>query len=262
MLRRPRNNSFTFFRSATATSASTSQRTRMSSARCRRRSAGSTRCQQSPRSCCTPAILRTFRKAEEFDDAEPDHRQHAASTCTMSPASTTSPTRQRQSLSRALRQRHQRRRLVQLRPQRRSLHRSRQRLNLRPADLGFSGRAARVAQGRLAAARAFTPIVVFAHVPLWSVYPDWGWGTDDCGSRAGLSETLRIGDRAQRPHSPADAEGRRQRDVSYRALHGLPAAGAGHRARPGPDGRSGRRIAHASATSRRSRSGKAANHSL
>jgi Icc protein len=23
------------------------------------------------------------------------------------------------------------------------------------------------------------PIVVFAHVPLWSVYPEWGWGTDD-----------------------------------------------------------------------------------
>jgi DNA topoisomerase VI subunit B len=24
-----------------------------------------------------------------------------------------------------------------------------------------------------------TPIVVFAHVPLWMVYPEWGWGTDD-----------------------------------------------------------------------------------
>ncbi len=24
-----------------------------------------------------------------------------------------------------------------------------------------------------------TPIVVFAHIPLWSVYPQWGWGTDD-----------------------------------------------------------------------------------
>ncbi|MBZ5591788.1 MAG: metallophosphoesterase [Acidobacteriia bacterium] len=24
-----------------------------------------------------------------------------------------------------------------------------------------------------------TPIVVFAHVPLWVVYQDWGWGTDD-----------------------------------------------------------------------------------
>jgi Icc protein len=26
---------------------------------------------------------------------------------------------------------------------------------------------------------ASTPIIVFAHIPLWSVYPQWGWGTDD-----------------------------------------------------------------------------------
>jgi 3',5'-cyclic-AMP phosphodiesterase len=26
---------------------------------------------------------------------------------------------------------------------------------------------------------ASTPIVVFAHIPLWTVYPDWGWGTAD-----------------------------------------------------------------------------------
>lgn len=24
-----------------------------------------------------------------------------------------------------------------------------------------------------------TPVVVFAHIPLWSVYPEWGWGTED-----------------------------------------------------------------------------------
>src|SRR5450755_509452 len=24
-----------------------------------------------------------------------------------------------------------------------------------------------------------TPIVIFAHIPLWNIYPDWGWGTDD-----------------------------------------------------------------------------------
>jgi 3',5'-cyclic AMP phosphodiesterase CpdA len=28
---------------------------------------------------------------------------------------------------------------------------------------------------------ASTPIVVFAHMPLWSIYPQWGWGTDDAG---------------------------------------------------------------------------------
>ena len=26
---------------------------------------------------------------------------------------------------------------------------------------------------------ASTPIVVFAHIPLWTIYPDWGWGTDE-----------------------------------------------------------------------------------
>lgn len=30
-----------------------------------------------------------------------------------------------------------------------------------------------------------TPIVVFAHIPLWSVYPDWGWGTEDSAQALG-----------------------------------------------------------------------------
>ncbi len=33
---------------------------------------------------------------------------------------------------------------------------------------------------------ASTPIVVFAHVPLWSVYPKWGWGTQDAERALGL----------------------------------------------------------------------------
>jgi 3',5'-cyclic AMP phosphodiesterase CpdA len=36
-----------------------------------------------------------------------------------------------------------------------------------------------------------TPIVVFAHIPLWMVYPDWGWGTQD-GAEA-LSYLKRFG---------------------------------------------------------------------
>jgi Icc protein len=36
-----------------------------------------------------------------------------------------------------------------------------------------------------------TPIVVFAHVPLWAVYPKWGWVTDD-GEQA-LSSLTRFG---------------------------------------------------------------------
>jgi 3',5'-cyclic-AMP phosphodiesterase len=31
-----------------------------------------------------------------------------------------------------------------------------------------------------------TPIVVFAHIPLWSVYPDWGWGTEDAAQALAL----------------------------------------------------------------------------
>jgi Icc protein len=26
---------------------------------------------------------------------------------------------------------------------------------------------------------------VFAHIPLWSVYPDWGWGTEDSAEALG-----------------------------------------------------------------------------
>jgi len=43
----------------------------------------------------------------------------------------------------------------------------------------------------LASLSASTPIVVFAHIPLWMVYPDWGWGTQD-GAEA-LSYLKRFG---------------------------------------------------------------------
>lgn len=33
---------------------------------------------------------------------------------------------------------------------------------------------------------ASRPIVVFAHIPLWSVYPDWGWGTEDSAQALAL----------------------------------------------------------------------------
>ena len=38
----------------------------------------------------------------------------------------------------------------------------------------------------LEALAASTPIVVFAHVPLWTVYPKWGWGTDDSDAAMAL----------------------------------------------------------------------------
>jgi 3',5'-cyclic-AMP phosphodiesterase len=43
----------------------------------------------------------------------------------------------------------------------------------------------------LAALSASTPIVIFAHIPLWMVYPQWGWGTQD-GAEA-LSYLKRFG---------------------------------------------------------------------
>ncbi len=39
--------------------------------------------------------------------------------------------------------------------------------------------------------KSSTPIVVFAHIPLWAVYPEWGWGTED--SAQALSYLKRFG---------------------------------------------------------------------
>jgi len=38
----------------------------------------------------------------------------------------------------------------------------------------------------LARLGASTPVVVFAHIPLWTVYADWGWGTDDSAQALAL----------------------------------------------------------------------------
>jgi len=43
----------------------------------------------------------------------------------------------------------------------------------------------------LASRSASTPVVIFAHIPLWMVYPEWGWGTED-GAQA-LSLLKRFG---------------------------------------------------------------------
>jgi len=33
--------------------------------------------------------------------------------------------------------------------------------------------------------KSSTPIVLFAHMPLWSIYPEWGWGTEDSAQALG-----------------------------------------------------------------------------
>ena len=56
---------------------------------------------------------------------------------------------------------------------------------------------------------ASTPIVIFSHIPLWMIAPEWGWGTEDSAQALGLLVALRLGHRAQRPHPSVDAEGGR-----------------------------------------------------
>jgi 3',5'-cyclic AMP phosphodiesterase CpdA len=57
-------------------------------------------------------------------------------------------------------------------------------VDLKPGGLGNLGNdQLQWLEVDLKARSASTPIVVFAHIPLWTVYPQWGWGTDD-GARA------------------------------------------------------------------------------
>jgi Icc protein len=60
-------------------------------------------------------------------------------------------------------------------------------LNLKAGGLGTLG-AEQLAWLRddVAHLKHSTPIVVFAHIPLWSVYPQWGWGTDDSAQALSL----------------------------------------------------------------------------
>ncbi|XRD86295.1 metallophosphoesterase [Dyella acidisoli] len=65
-------------------------------------------------------------------------------------------------------------------------------LNLKAGGLGSLG-ADQLAwlKNDLAGLSAETPVVVFAHMPLWPLYPQWGWGTDDSGEA--LSYLRRFG---------------------------------------------------------------------
>ena len=52
--------------------------------------------------------------------------------------------------------------------------------DLKPGGMGNLGAAQlKWLKDDLAGCRSSQPIVVFAHIPLWTVYADWGWGTDD-----------------------------------------------------------------------------------
>src|ERR1700727_2626883 len=65
-------------------------------------------------------------------------------------------------------------------------------LNLKAGGLGTLGHEQlEWLEKDVAKLKSSTPIVVFAHTPLWSVYPQWGWGTDD--SEQALSSLKRFG---------------------------------------------------------------------
>jgi len=52
--------------------------------------------------------------------------------------------------------------------------------DLKPGGMGNLGaEQLKWLKADLAGRPSSTPIVVFAHIPLWTVYADWGWGTDD-----------------------------------------------------------------------------------
>jgi len=65
-------------------------------------------------------------------------------------------------------------------------------LNLKPGGLGLLGDdQLEWLEKDVSGLSASTPVVVFAHMPLWSIYPEWGWGTDDAAQA--LSYLKRFG---------------------------------------------------------------------
>jgi len=86
-------------------------------------------------------------------------------------------------------------------------------------------------------------VVVYAHIPLWAVYPKWGWGTQD--SEQALSLLKRFGSvTVLNGHiHQVDAESRRQRHVPHGDVDGFPATGAGQRSSRGSHEGTGRAAA-------------------
>jgi Icc protein len=65
-------------------------------------------------------------------------------------------------------------------------------LNLKAGGLGTLGREQlEWMEDDVKHLKSSTPILVFAHIPLWSVYPEWGWGTEE--SAQGLAYLKKFG---------------------------------------------------------------------
>ena len=115
-----------------------------------------------------------------------DGQARQSSTSIMPPGSMTSSTPHANRLSRALWQGRDRR-LVFLRPRRRAFRLAGQRgrpqeewPRLARARSNSSG-SRTISSGQFSS----TPIVLFAHIPLWMVAPEWGWGTEDSAQALG-----------------------------------------------------------------------------
>jgi 3',5'-cyclic AMP phosphodiesterase CpdA len=53
-------------------------------------------------------------------------------------------------------------------------------MDIKEGGLGVLGREQlEWLEENLKARSSDTPIVLFAHVPLWTIFPKWGWGTED-----------------------------------------------------------------------------------
>ena len=96
-----------------------------------------------------------------------------------------------------------------------------------------------------------TPIVVFAHMPLWSIYPEWGWGTDD--SAQALSYLKRFGSVTVLNGHIHQTMQKVEGNVTFphRDFDGIPATASGSGAFAGADESSGRAVAQPAGSDRR-----------
>ena len=81
---------------------------------------------------------------------------------------------------------------------------------------------------------ASTPIVVMAHVPLWPIYPQWGWTTDDAAQALGYMK--RFGSVTVLNGHIHQVVQKVEGDVSFRTAMStaFPQPAAGHGPGPGP----------------------------
>jgi len=72
-----------------------------------------------------------------------------------------------------------------------------------------------------------TPIVLFAHIALWMVCPQWGWGTDDGAGAVGI-EAIRLSYGFERAHPSGGSKGGRQCKLPLCYVDRVSATGSGY----------------------------------